>query len=550
MSSRPRSEKLPLVPASAIRQSRYIERKNVSRNSIRFLMLSDWRVQSIPRLLGFIDGLAISPDLILYAGDDTRRFDGFEQLVTRAKIGIAGVIGNDCLASDRILFHGPKRWNLHESPLVVGDIGLMGIEGATSPPGIVLHSESYVKEHLKRQVDMVLKAGAERIGIVSHQPPFGILDVSMRFGVSQIGSKALRDFLKKYNPLISFIHCGHSHLSGGMSMNQGNTVILNTACHDDYGSPGNVAIGRMVNGEFTHEWHQIDAGINHHSDLAILFDVGYKRITAMNKLGLTTLSDISDKNRMKLKSLPGVGEWHVKRWIEQAKAIRSGKIVIKDSADRQQLVANPITCYDIETNLECNHVWLIGALEIDSGRFVQFFEKDNEEKLLCDFSKFISNYPRNLLVSYSACKFERRVMTEVALRHNNTKLLENVDKEIDWGYKARLHLFGNIPSFRVKELGSLLGYRFRHPDIDGLTVGRQYTVYRISKEEPDWRTLLEYNEDDVRATVTILKAIRKGTSIPVERRIRKTVLFPDKQSYMDRSSSLRHERFNSDFDFI
>lgn len=509
------------------RQECALYRIQTHRDSLSLLLLSDWRVQSIPRLLKFISSLDRKPDLILYAGDDTNRFGQFSQLVKCSRLGVAGVIGNDCLPSDKMRFRGPRKWDLFKTPLIIGRLGILGVEGSTHGPGYVQHSEKEVERHLESQFQSVLGCGATGIGIVSHPPPSGILDLSMRFGLGNTGSTALRRFIAKHGGIVRFVHCGHSHLNGGQAESIGSTTVLNTACHDYRGSPGHVAILSIEGDSLSHTWHEIPSGEWYVSELLVLQHVGYRRALALHEKGIHTLQDLREENRSALRSLPGVGDRHVDLWLNQAKAILEGNIIVMDSPWRQQLISTPTICYDVETNLSMDHVWLIGAMDLRTNEFVRFFEKDNELALLRRFDEYLSERPDHILVSYSSCNFDRRVLLERARRWRLPTLERRIEKEIDFGYKVRMHLIGNTPSFKVKELGAQLGYKFRHAHLDGFQVGSLYSTYERSGKEPDWNQLLEYNEDDVRSTARILDVVVQGGKIPAPPLKSERIFVPD-----------------------
>ncbi len=63
--------------------------------------------------------------------------------------------------------------------------------------------------------------------IVSHMPPYGILDRIPR-GTS-IGSTSIREFLENNHSNISLIICGHAHGYGGKFIKFKNTLIINCA---------------------------------------------------------------------------------------------------------------------------------------------------------------------------------------------------------------------------------------------------------------------------------------------------------------------------------
>jgi Predicted phosphoesterases, related to the Icc protein len=90
--------------------------------------------------------------------------------------------------------------------------------------------KSKIKNEPKEYADIYL----------SHLPPLGTLDLSVRFGINHIGSKKLLDAVKKYHPRL--VICGHSHIWGGISGNIGETLVINVSSQDRDPSYGNYAL--------------------------------------------------------------------------------------------------------------------------------------------------------------------------------------------------------------------------------------------------------------------------------------------------------------------
>lgn len=91
-----------------------------------------------------------------------------------------------------------------------------------------LHSE--IRNTPRRYSDIYL----------SHLPPLGILDLSVRFGIDHIGSKKLLSAVKKHTPRL--VVCGHSHIWGGSMARIGETVVINVSSQDRDAPPGNYAL--------------------------------------------------------------------------------------------------------------------------------------------------------------------------------------------------------------------------------------------------------------------------------------------------------------------
>jgi hypothetical protein len=98
-------------------------------NGLSIIAFSDCRTQSIAALLFWIRRLSYVPDLVVYAGDDYRRFrpnegvNYFERLAKLARYGLVAVAGNDDdPALSRSLIQGENVYEVHSDPAPIGPI--------------------------------------------------------------------------------------------------------------------------------------------------------------------------------------------------------------------------------------------------------------------------------------------------------------------------------------------------------------------------------------------------------------------------------------------
>lgn len=354
-----------------------------------------------------------------------------------------------------------------------------------------------------------MKVGKDkRIVFVSHAPPYGILDIGFRLGQNHVGSRALREFIEENNVILTV--CGHCHLFGGRAKALGSGLVINCASHD-YGEKsnkedgiyeGNYAIVDIENSSVSYELCKNNPTLG---SLVKLNQVGLRRIQHMLDVGIKSLEDICEKNRKLLESLPGSSKSHADRWIKQAKAIQHGNFEVIDSKRLMLDMENP-TYLDIETDLGGNKVWLIGIYNERRGEFLQFFEKDREDKLLQDFSNYVIKNNCSL-ICYGGNYFDRDVVKN-SMRKHGIEIPLSVEKCRDVGIDIQYSVVGHFKGFKLKDMGKMIGHQWRHPDLDGLEVGAQYTSYLLDKKEPDWNKLLEYNEDDVKAVLEVVKWIK------------------------------------------
>lgn len=514
---------------------------------MRVLAFSDYHAQKLEHLLLILDEVDV--DLVLYAGDALNKFiederNYFEEIANRTSKNLfLGIAGNDTTNPLHSIYHSEHVKDIHREPHKEENIAFIGLDGRAHLPAFLSASkhtspldkslreeeEKRIERHLQKQLEKCRKT--DKIILVSHLPPKGILDTSIRFKSDSTGSEAVRQLTSA-----DLIVCGHTHSQGGRAQHYNDKTALNASIRDDKAELAldhheykngqtvlNVASDDYKPNEGCFALIEINNTIHiklsttrkhfqeHKDPLLHLSQVGHNRLLAMKKAGIKTLSDINTSNKTTLQSLPGSSEWHANRWIREAHALQQGNIILEEAfAQRIQSINQPLT-YDIETDLGGNRVWLIGIHDIANDQFTQLFEKDNEQKLLQDLTNHLKQHKNKTLISYSACRFEQNTLQAALKRHNledTTGLLEN---EIDLGIEFMRNIIG-AKHIGLKKLEKQFEYQRADKDIDGMTVGTQYTKYLNTGQEPNWERLKQYNKEDVYAVTTILTQLQKTAS--------------------------------------
>lgn len=482
---------------------------------LRLVAFSDYRVQDIELLIDELSELAPPPDVVLYAGDDIKRFrpphrkNLFGMLACRARYGLCAVAGNDDELSVRKLISGKSVFNVHASPVILGSYAFLGVDGAPYRPGLegigyILHSEKEIARHLAFQKRATI---SKKLIILSHAPPEGLLDQAQRFSPDgkphSIGSRALRKVLTTHSNVLLVV-CGHVHRCGGMKKRLRNTLIVNVANHDDPGVPGRVAIIDLEpSGKTTVQWRQIEVsaipGIGEASTQR-LRDVGIRRVKEL----ATAPREIVHRALRFSGRPPAVLHARARATLENR------PILLR----LPQLPSGPEVFLDIETDLGQRYVWLVGLCIGRDGRYRGFFAEtpNDEKKILVHFLNFMDRYPTAKLLSCSASRFEERVIRNRLSYHGlDTSVCSRI---VDLYPIISRSVALPVESCRVKEIAEFFGYRYRHPDLSGFEVGTLYeSEYLRLKKVTERRKLAqrfrEYNRDDVRCLPFILDAIER-----------------------------------------
>lgn len=482
-------------------------------DSVRILAFSDWRVQKIDDVFRFAGG--IEPvDFAVYAGDDIGRFEeeglnSFSELSKYTKSNqVLAVIGNDDFYVQKRVLRGDGIHDLYDRSFIYHNFAFIGLESVTRGPAVFRHTEKDFEEHFKRQIKEVHD---KRIVILSHAPPYGILDRGIRFAESDedethhIGSTSLRRFIETEN--VDLVVCGHCHSHGGMAERLKGTTVANVASHDAPNSKGNIAIIELTkDGTVGIEWHDTTEITNENSLMQIhgigptyseyLEKSGIKNVTQLSKI--TDLDKLAKRSRIPL-SLLRILRLKAKSFLEN----RIYQVAPFGLANDKSIF------FDIETDIACERVWLIG-LQIDD-KFIQLYADNwkQEKRILKRFIEILQDNPDHDLISFSTTNFDHRVTLNALKRHRlSTEPLTSRCHE-DLGILFKRCFIFPTKSYGLKDLGSLLEYKFKYPELDGLMVALSYQRH-VEENKPLDPKILKYNQDDVKVLSHLIDKLTSG----------------------------------------
>lgn len=235
---------------------------------------------------------------------------------------------------------------------------------------------------------------------LSHIPPKGILDLSIRYGLDHVGSTKLRKSIDLYKP--RYVICGHSHFWGGNFTKYKNTIILNVSSNDKANSPGNYVIIDTVKNTF--KMHQVEVkalpnirggSFNIHEKLEIFGIDDCAKIDEYNLLDGANdfiIKKLKESNKLKLADRVQSLNWN------------APKIVSKINFD-----PDLFAFIDVETGLmngnNPGNLWLIGVFY--KKKILHFvYPKDKKP-----FIKFIKDNKITTFISWT--QYDRSVLTKL-----------------------------------------------------------------------------------------------------------------------------------------
>ena len=507
---------------------------------MKIVAFSDWRRKKVETILEYLQSIREIPDLILYAGDDIDVFntvermfelkkedkslDGedslkkleiecekdynyFQQIASHSKFGLCVVAGNDDTFKVSQLIRGSKVYNIHEKPLLLNDIAIIGLEGSVSPIGFLLYTEEEVKKHLDELIKIV---GKKDIILVSHQPPKDVLDFALRYGKGHIGSQALRSFIKKFNSQIKLVVCGHVHSQGEKIEYLGDIPVINCASHDGFNDPGIVAVVELdASRKIKLSWERLYDRITECWKVPL---VGPKRSQVLFEHQVHTIKELVHLPRNHpLYSHPSF-KGSLPLIVSHAKAIFENKMMCMKGVRKplEPLVDMNIYFFDAEYDPVADYfgMFLLGWMDLQGTVTQLFSENPREEKqVLQNFSTWLEKEDPLLVAYGSTGADEPQLRKRFEHFDIDTKILDNrffdlYRKIIFTQTQKNQKLFLPLSDNSLKTVSRFLGYEKDDASIcqglEALMLYHDYLKLRNkSKKQSLKEELLLYNQDDL-----------------------------------------------------
>ena len=226
------------------------------------------------------------------------------------------------------------------------------------------------------------------------------------------------------------------------------------------------------------------------------------------------------KNAGNSKFLFRVGEESLKKSVKRAKVlcqtkkpVAYGKIVFPET--EYELF------FDIEDDPTQGFVYLHGIYERHKGkeRFIDFTAKElsdkAEKEAWVSFWKYINTLPAGNFSVYYYSAHEKTMyrklqkqypdvitaekVEEFFANRNTVDLYSVVQKSTDWP----------LGSYSIKAIATYLGFKWRDKTPSGALSIQWFNKFLETKDESVLKRILEYNEDDCRATMVLKDALEK-----------------------------------------
>ncbi len=249
------------------------------------------------------------------------------------------------------------------------------------------------------------------------------------------------------------------------------------------------------------------------NDVSLIYRIRRDDYAKLREAGIITVNDMADADLTALRRKTDLPIGRLERLRDHAICyVQNTHAVI----DRPEFpTASVEVYYDVESDTvpEPNLHYLHGALVVKNGKatYKKFLVRNpkDEGKVWRAFCAWVAKLPKDAAI-YHYGMYEHMVVRELTERHDAPKeALLRFGDMIDLQKTAARSVLFPVYFYSLKDLAKYLGFKWRTKGATGGASVEWYNAWRKKKDAATLKKIVEYNEDDVRAT-RVLKDFLAG----------------------------------------
>lgn len=247
-------------------------------------------------------------------------------------------------------------------------------------------------------------------------------------------------------------------------------------------------------------------------DLSLLNRVWREEVHALEEAGVQTLSELALKSVPELEHLaPDVSSNRLETMRDQAIAIKDHRHIIRGTAELPE--ADVELFFDIESDPLRDFDYLFGVLKVtpQSEEYISFFASSPEQEgsMWAEFVQFIERHIDAPIYHYGW--FEEEVVRRFSAKYGIGEIArEALERNmIDLLHVIRPVVIFPLSFYSLKDIAGYIGFEWRTQDASGANSVLWFEEWLQKKSPKLLQKILEYNEDDVRATYKLQRWIRE-----------------------------------------
>lgn len=254
--------------------------------------------------------------------------------------------------------------------------------------------------------------------------------------------------------------------------------------------------------------------------LSLLPGVTPSRYTQLQALALTTVESLASVSPKQLEPLPGFGNETAQKLVRQAQSTLQNQAFLLPSPQHNGHAA-PVSLlhalptatvelyFDIEAEPNLDLVYLHGVLVVDRRTHTQTFHPlvaenpEGERQIWEAFLDLVWTYPEAPIFHF--CPYEAQTVERLAQLYGTPshRVRPLLNRFFDLHQWVTHSVTLPVESYALKPIARWLGFDWRNPAANGAQSIYWYAQWLATGDRDYLNAILDYNEDDCRATYYI-----------------------------------------------
>ncbi len=240
------------------------------------------------------------------------------------------------------------------------------------------------------------------------------------------------------------------------------------------------------------------------NDIALIYNISAKSLDNLREEGISTLNDMSAADIDTLPKIKGASYETILRAKNQAQALIDNKIIKLSDVDIP--TASTEIYFDIEGDPLLGIEYLFGLLIYRSStqqEFKYFLARTpgDEREMWDDFLSWINYEDFNDVKIYHYHSYEKTALSKLSKKYGtNNNLSKFSDNLVDlFKYSVESYIFP-VYFYSIKDIAKYLNFKWQHEKAGGAQSIFWYEQWLETGDKNILQDIINYNEDDVRAT--------------------------------------------------
>lgn len=246
-------------------------------------------------------------------------------------------------------------------------------------------------------------------------------------------------------------------------------------------------------------------------DLSLINRIWRSEVESLKSANIKTIDELASAKIENLKKVPDLSLDRLYFLQQQAISLVDGEVITTGELS----FPDSETCLviDVESDPLRDLHYLFGVLVIEDGQetYKTFLAEtpDDEESTWLEFTDFLRNYPEVPIYHYGWYEVDvfRRLVEKYGASPIAKELFETYMLDILTALRDKV-IFPS-PFYSLKDIAKFLGFNWRTGDASGLDSIVWYHDWLETKDDLKLKQIIDYNEDDVRATWFLKKWAEK-----------------------------------------